>query len=556
MKSFNQFNSEQLLTEKVTAAQYKDARKDKNIRIGLEFEVVDAEDMRGGSMIDWDELQNDYDTYCREVEEYADEVVDKKIEFIDENQEELDDEKSKLEDRKYELESKIDELTDEQNELDHENEDDEEEYDRLETEIDELNDEMVQVESDYDELDFMSAEEYANNKDYYFDPPSPPYFSAGEYKEWLENYFGDGLPDQLYVFDWVMEATDYGETRISSYDVESGLMMDLPYPREDEDDEGGFDEDSQSFGDLVDDVMDGDSPEVGDYHSSSNYSSWRVENDTSLNSGGVEIISPILTLDDGIKAIENMFNWIKKYANTDSSCGFHINMSFEGYDMKKFDWLKLLMFVEEGSIYKDFDRKNNSYAKRIVDYFRENNSDLGKDYYKIISSDKDGLNTVKKKISAGKLFGVNFSSIEEGSRNARIEFRYMGGKYHTKQKEVVQNILRYAAWMKIALDPNYKKNEYLKKLVKLIDKGDKRTSHLDINKKYHRIGVSEGKSGDKKWMVYTNGKEVIVTSYYTNVNEFKVYHTFTVGEAFKNKRLKQYFAIKDLSMKDIKKMRK
>ena len=48
------------------------------------------------------------------------------------------------------------------------------------------------------------------------------------------------------------------------------------------------------------------------------------------------------------------------------------------------------------------------------------------------------------------------------------------------------------------MDPNYKKNEYLKKLVKLIDKGDKRTSNLDSNKKYHEIGVSEGKSGDKK----------------------------------------------------------
>jgi hypothetical protein len=62
---------------------------------------------------------------------------------------------------------------------------------------------------------------------------------------------------------------------------------------------------------------------------------WRKEYDGSLNSGGYELVSPLLPLYD-MQRIEQACEPVKKYINAkgDNSCGGHVNLSRNGMDSR------------------------------------------------------------------------------------------------------------------------------------------------------------------------------------------------------------------------------
>ena len=64
---------------------------------------------------------------------------------------------------------------------------------------------------------------------------------------------------------------------------------------------------------------------------------WRKERDSSLNSGGYELVSPILPLLD-MQRIEKACSPVMKYINakSDTSCGGHFNLSKRGTDSREF----------------------------------------------------------------------------------------------------------------------------------------------------------------------------------------------------------------------------
>lgn len=520
MKSFVQHN----IQEKVSQKEFKDARSDKNILIGLEFEVEDVE-FAGATGWDIELVQNDYNSYVGEIYDFCIEIHETYSAWMDDITSQM---AIVTKDLKMDLINTQDP------------------------------DETKDLEDKISEIEDQSWQDYAEEHDLgnWMDDISDPYFDPGSYEEWLKMTTGDELPSRQEIINWAFEATDWGETEITTLVIATDLLGSYPSPENDNyGDDAEFDEDDLSFKNLVKDVMKGKQPEVGDYHGSSNYSKWRVEKDSSLGNTGAEIISPILPLNDGIEAIENMFDWINKYGDTANSTGFHVNMSFKGYDMKKFDWLKLLMFVEEGAIYKDFEnRKGNNYATSLMSYFDGTlsiDSNIGsKKYYDAIGKNSaSGMNRIKEKLRAGKFFGVNFSSIIKGSDNARIEFRYMGGRYHLKKKQVVENILRYAAWMRIALDPNYKKEEYIKKMMRMVAKQeeDNRPDKIIMDTKL--IGISYGTSRKSVvWHIRYDPKKKMVYVMGANRN---LIHEYPVKKAYKNKRLKKSLDLLGITIKDL-----
>jgi hypothetical protein len=120
---------------------------------------------------------------------------------------------------------------------------------------------------------------------------------------------------------------------------------------------------------------------------------------------------------------------------TDDSCGFHVHISQK--TKNPIDSLKLIFFVEEERIYKEFQsRIGNTYAHRIkhghAKAFRLSKEDI----------DEIANHQVKQdKTSFEKYLGVRFVDLEEN----HVEFRYMGGaNYHTKFKEIRKLIANYA----------------------------------------------------------------------------------------------------------------
>jgi len=141
------------------------------------------------------------------------------------------------------------------------------------------------------------------------------------------------------------------------------------------------------------------------------------------------LTGPPLNLQDWLTTTPKLFKLLSKAGGTDSNAGFHINISFKNPN-KKINPLKLLLFFEEGKVYKFFQsRKNNRYSKSIKHLFDKDNEDSNAPKNKITKLD-DIEQDFSSKISMNKYFGVNFNHL---IKQNYIEFRYIGGKGYEKK---------------------------------------------------------------------------------------------------------------------------
>jgi|APSaa5957512493_1039668.scaffolds.fasta_scaffold00133_32 hypothetical protein len=519
MKNFLEYSTALSLLEKVSAQDFKTAEKDTNIRIGIEFEIAKC-DLIETNTFKIDVIQSDFDILVFQLVEYGNNLVSARNDWVSDMGSMLD---NAIADVKDKLNS--DSIT---------------------------NYERVELEAELREFDFMDPYDYGEsvNSDVieYFDTVSYD-VSYGEYVDYVE-YLGGFFPEDQEFISMVYEITDYGVTNIKDGDVyESTLFLDLPvvidnYYNED----FVIDKTGSAWKDLV--KITGREPRIEINSSDVDYTVWTITRDESLEAGGVEIVSSILTLKDGLDALMKMYKWIDLYGDTGNeyNTGLHINMSFDGYDMSKFDWLKLILFIEEGAIYKDFNRKDNRYAKPVKDFIIDLDGKWdgvsSNEYFQTLKVDgPGGENKVKDMIRGGKFFGVNFTNDD------RIEFRYLGGAYHKKLKQTRDSILRYAAWMRLALDPQYKRNDYIKKLIKLISLEAKNVTDRSIIDDGTNIGNrSEGFSGDKPlwYVVEKDGKFI-----YTVTPAFKIIKTEKLRFMLNDFRFKYHILLNGVNIKNI-----
>jgi len=193
-------------------------------------------------------------------------------------------------------------------------------------------------------------------------------------------------------------------------------------------------------------------------------SDWQVVED---GTPGVdaEIVTGVLSLDEGIEAVRSVFALINEDENlfTESATGLHINIgSWDGNDWNRVDWLKFLIVYRADRALAAFERQFNSYASdnlpRIVDDLEANSLEA---FYDNI----DTVNNTVRKLSP-KMSAVNLSKLPS---RGHIEIRAPGGtEYHKKTDEVINQIRRAVRALEIASDPNAYKNQYVKKLHKML----------------------------------------------------------------------------------------
>lgn len=527
MKSFKQYINNSTLMEKVSAQDYAAVAKIKWFEIGFELEVEDCE-MRGKSGpyagFDVGQIERDISNWIQGVVDYSEELVQIKNDWKEECLDRIRSEIDSAEDIRDSLEEKINDIDVQIDALNPT--DDADEISKLEDKKSDLDSEYF---SAYDEAERLNNLNQYNQYDdiadefdlgYWDEPVDYPYLDGGEWGRYLDETSYIGVPSDRDVLDFVLEEGDHGERRLHHEDVDSLLFDVQTYFDESnydfDDFEESIDRDSRAWDDLVGII--GEKPQVK-ANKSSDGVKWLVTDDGSLSDKGIEIVSPVLQLQDGMKIMSKLFDWINTYGVTTNAggglgdTGIHINMSFKGYDMKKFDWLKLLIFVEEGAIYKDFkNRKKSRWAGSIIDYFAQLDGKWDRlssdEYFDFMrSGNLEGMQKVRDMISGGKFYGVNFTN------DNRIEFRYMGGPYSKKEKETKEMIMRYAWWMLIAFNPSFKKKEYIKKVIRLMnDVGDK-VAAKDLRKSGRILGqsiLSPGSSFDDtiEYILSGDGKTV------------------------------------------------
>jgi hypothetical protein len=191
-----------------------------------------------------------------------------------------------------------------------------------------------------------------------------------------------------------------------------------------------------------------------------------IDPDYPLNEQGWELISPPLPVEQALMHLKDIFGWIEanKYY-TNSTCGFHVNVSYADKTQKT-DNLKLILLLGEHYLADLFQRATNEFA---TSHIQELKAKIRKNPQIVLSADTDinNLKTVlNRMLSKEKHRTVNLGKL---AKKGYLEFRIAGGtNYHTQYQQMVDLILRYAFVIKASLDPNSFNKKYSQALAKLI----------------------------------------------------------------------------------------
>jgi hypothetical protein len=236
-----------------------------------------------------------------------------------------------------------------------------------------------------------------------------------------------------------------------------------------------------SGGDIsVDDVADEFGRMIGKpVNASSNYHGARrepghyvVEPDGSLDpddssDGGLEFVSPPLPVDELIEDLKKVKAWADdKGCYTNDSTGLHINVSVPGFDMNKLDFVKLAILMGDEYILNEFGRQGNTYCKSAMKIVKDNITQRPEDVKRLLDTMKEHLNT-----SAAKLIhsGNTSKYTSINTKTGYIEFRSPGGDWLNENFDKIENTLyRFVVALDAALDETKYKQEYSKKLYKLL----------------------------------------------------------------------------------------
>ena len=205
---------------------------------------------------------------------------------------------------------------------------------------------------------------------------------------------------------------------------------------------------------------------------------WIIEPDSSIETdesedGGLEFISPALEINEAIKQMQQVLEFIREHGYTNTSTGLHINISVPDYNVDKLDYVKLAIFLGDKHVLEQFDRLSNHYCdgayKKIGNKVQQMKGDELK---AVMAKMKEGLT-----LAASKIIHTGYTNkyTSINTKEGYIEFRGPGGDYLDKTpEELVNTALRMALALRIATDETMYKQEYQKRLYKVLsDSGEK-----------------------------------------------------------------------------------
>jgi hypothetical protein len=198
-----------------------------------------------------------------------------------------------------------------------------------------------------------------------------------------------------------------------------------------------------------------------------------VEPDGSLEGdnpgdGGLEFVSPPMPIDEMISDLNKVKAWAKREGcYTNDSTGLHINISVPNYTLAKLDYVKLALLMGDEYVLELFGRSGNTYAKSAIGKIKtmlQRNPDIAPQVMDKMREHMEDIAT--KAIHSGTT--DKYTSIN--TKTGYIEFRSPGGDWLDANFDKIENtLLRFTVALSAAIDPKAYRQEYLKKLYKLLE---------------------------------------------------------------------------------------
>jgi len=189
--------------------------------------------------------------------------------------------------------------------------------------------------------------------------------------------------------------------------------------------------------------------------------------DADSGDAGLEFISPAMPLKDGIEMIKRVKQWAKAAGcYTNKSTGLHMNISVPGMTIENLDYVKLALFLGDEHVLKEFGRQYNSFCKSAMKIVKEKIEQNPENATALLSKMKEHLGAAASKLIHS---GVTQKYTSINTKDKYVEFRGPGGDYLNEDiPKLISTALRLAQSLRIATDDNAYKQEYAKKLYKLV----------------------------------------------------------------------------------------
>jgi pyrimidine deaminase RibD-like protein/GNAT superfamily N-acetyltransferase len=197
-----------------------------------------------------------------------------------------------------------------------------------------------------------------------------------------------------------------------------------------------------------------------------------VEPDGSLepddsDDAGLEFVSPPLPIDE----IMSDLNKVKKWADqngcyTNDSTGLHINISVPNYDLGKLDFVKLALLMGDEYVLQQFGRVSNTYAKSAMKKVRDHVQKRPYEAKYLLDKMKGHMGELASKAIHS---GITDKYTSINTKDGHVEFRSPGGDWLGDNFSKIENtLLRFTVALSAAMDPKAYREEYLKKLYKIL----------------------------------------------------------------------------------------
>jgi GNAT superfamily N-acetyltransferase len=202
-----------------------------------------------------------------------------------------------------------------------------------------------------------------------------------------------------------------------------------------------------------------------------------VEPDGSLegdNDGdeGLEFVSPPMPIDELLKDLNAVKVWAGRMGvYTNSSTGLHINISVPDYSIDRLDYVKLALLLGDEYVLNQFGRSSNTYTKSALGKVRDRVRSNPEDAQRLLDKMKGQMGELASKAIHS---GITDKYTSINTKNGHIEFRSPGGDWLDDNFDKIENtLLRFTVAMSAALNPEAYREEYQKKLYKLLTQDQK-----------------------------------------------------------------------------------
>jgi Putative amidoligase enzyme len=287
------------------------------------------------------------------------------------------------------------------------------------------------------------------------------------YDEWENNDWQNIMSDTDTQSEWLEFE---GHTAMS--DISRNYDIEWPYWTE-YDGSGDGEENAQRIADDFSNHMGKRVNFSTSYHGARREpNAYVVEPDGSLEGdepgdAGLEFVSPPMPINELLADLASVKEWAdKNRCYTNDSTGLHINVSVPDFSMEKLDYVKLAVLLGDERVLNEFGRMGNTYAKSALQIVKQNIKQRPEDAAALLNKMKEHLSTAAAKVIHSGTTN-KFTSIN--TKSGYIEFRSPGGDWLNANFSIIEpTLLRFVVALDAALDETKYKQEYAKKLYKLL----------------------------------------------------------------------------------------